>query len=67
MFMVNGQNVQVILSSLYNTVLKFISNCFFGTILQSKEELLILQHFLYRVQANVDGIHIYQRLQNIGA
>lgn len=39
----------------------------FLTVLQSKEELLILQELLYGVQANVYGIHVNQRLQNIGA
>lgn len=39
----------------------------FLTILQAKEELLILQQLLYGVQAYVDGVHIKQRLQNIGA
>lgn len=39
----------------------------FLTILQAEEELLVLQQLLYGVQAYVDGIHVNQRLQNIGA
>lgn len=42
-------------------------SCLFLTILQAKEELLILQQLLYGVQAYVDGVHINQRLQDIGA
>ena len=41
--------------------------CSFLTICQAKEELLVLQQLLYGVQAYVDGVHIHQRLQNIGA
>lgn len=41
--------------------------CWFLTIFQAEEELLVLQQLLYGVQANVDGVHINQRLQDIGA
>lgn len=43
------------------------SLCLFLTILQAKKEPLILQQLLYGVQAYVDGVHIHQWLQNIGA
>lgn len=47
--------------------MKTIGRFLFFTILQAKEELLIFQELLYGVQADVYGIHINQRLQNIGA
>lgn len=40
--------------------------CLFLTILQAKEEVLILQELLNSIQADVDGVHINQRLQNVG-
>lgn len=52
----------VMLSFSVNTLL-----CLFLTILQAKKELLILQQLSYGVQAYVDGVHINQRLQNIGS
>lgn len=39
----------------------------FLTILKAEEELFILQQLLYCVHSHVDGVHINQRLQNIGA
>lgn len=41
--------------------------CSFLTVLQAEEELLVLQQLLDGVQACVDGVHIDQRLQDIGA
>lgn len=37
------------------------------TILQAKEQLLVLQQLLYGVQADTDGVHIQQGLQDVGA
>lgn len=41
--------------------------CLSRTVLQPKEEILLLKQLLDRVQAHVDGVHVNQRLQNIGA
>ena len=40
---------------------------FILTIFQAKEQLLLLQQLLYGVQADADGVHIKQRLQDVGA
>lgn len=37
------------------------------TVLQSKEEILLLKQLLNGIQAHINGVHVNQRLQNIGA